>query len=70
MEEVIDNDLTLRPPGTDPATSQGRQNRAKLLRAWVEVSAWMVDFQRVYGKFTLSMVMRHCAIRVNYSWPV
>jgi ubiquitin carboxyl-terminal hydrolase 25/28 len=57
MEETIDNDLTLRPPVTDPSTSQGRQNRAKLLRAWVEISAWIVDFQRIYGRLILSPIL-------------
>jgi hypothetical protein len=39
----------LFPPRTLPTTSEGRQNRAKLLRAWVEISAWLVDYLRRQG---------------------
>ncbi|KII93273.1 hypothetical protein PLICRDRAFT_35462 [Plicaturopsis crispa FD-325 SS-3] len=41
--------LSLYPPATDVTTHQGRQNRARLLRAWVEISAWATDFQKRFG---------------------
>ena len=40
------DDQTLNPPTTDPSTPEGVQNRRKLLRAWVEVNAWLADFKR------------------------
>ncbi|KAF9489022.1 cysteine proteinase [Pleurotus eryngii] len=39
----------LRPPATDVVTPQGEQNRAKLLRAWVEISAWTVVHRRLFA---------------------
>ena len=39
----------LRPPTTETSAPQGKMNRRKLLRAWVEVAAWIVDFKRGHG---------------------
>lgn len=39
----------LFPPITSDGTPQSKQNRAKLLRAWVEISAWLVDYQKRFG---------------------
>ncbi|KAI1791667.1 hypothetical protein LXA43DRAFT_389666 [Ganoderma leucocontextum] len=36
----------LRPPPIDPATAEGRASRAKLLRAWVELSAWLAIYEK------------------------
>ncbi|KAJ7597723.1 hypothetical protein C8J56DRAFT_920783 [Mycena floridula] len=45
QKESVENQFSgLRPPATDLATPQERQNRAKLLRAWVEVSACLVEY--------------------------
>jgi hypothetical protein len=44
----------LRPPTTETNTPQGRMNRRRLLRAWVELEAWIVDFKRTHGGFTHS----------------
>jgi ubiquitin carboxyl-terminal hydrolase 25/28 len=44
----------LRPPATETTTPQGRMNRRRLLRAWVEVGAWIVDFKRDHGGFVCS----------------
>ena len=41
----------LSPPHTNLDTEQGRSNRERLLRAWVEVSAYLVDFQRRFGVY-------------------
>jgi hypothetical protein len=42
---------SLRPPATETSTPQGKINRRKLLRAWVEIGAWIVDFKRGRGGF-------------------
>ncbi|KAJ8454785.1 hypothetical protein ONZ45_g19169 [Pleurotus djamor] len=42
-----DSEPALRPPATDVVSPQGRENRAKLLRAWVELSAWVAIFRRI-----------------------
>ncbi|KAL0951889.1 hypothetical protein HGRIS_008546 [Hohenbuehelia grisea] len=56
----------LRPPSTDPATDEGKQNRARLLRAWVEISAWIVSFRRKHANllkdpkaYNLSVSIEH-----------
>ncbi|KAG6863063.1 hypothetical protein C0993_000358, partial [Termitomyces sp. T159_Od127] len=46
IEEVYENQPALRPPPTDLVSSIGRMNRRRLLRAWVEVNAWLADFRR------------------------
>ncbi|KAG6907945.1 hypothetical protein DXG01_006803 [Tephrocybe rancida] len=46
-EEIFENQPALRPPPTDLASTVGRMNRRRLLRAWVEVSAWVADFKRL-----------------------
>lgn len=49
-EEVHDSDLALKPPVTDTVSPQGKLNRKKLLRAWVEIGAWVVDYRRRHCK--------------------
>lgn len=49
-ETLLDGELALRPPETDIVTSQGKHNRRKLLRAWVEISAWVADYRRIHGR--------------------
>ncbi|KAF8257553.1 hypothetical protein EI94DRAFT_1774415 [Lactarius quietus] len=39
-------DLTLSPPHIDDSTPAGRLARSKLLRAWVELEAWVADYSR------------------------
>jgi ubiquitin carboxyl-terminal hydrolase 25/28 len=39
-------DQTLMSPGTDPADQQGPESRAKLLRAWVELGAWLQEYRK------------------------
>ncbi|KAI0776350.1 cysteine proteinase [Trametes elegans] len=36
----------LQPPPIDPATAEGKESRARLLRAWVEIGAWLAIFQK------------------------
>jgi ubiquitin carboxyl-terminal hydrolase 25 len=50
-EEGSDANLGLRPPTVDVHIPEGRMNRRKLLRAWVEIGAWVVDFKRVHSEF-------------------
>ncbi|TCD66521.1 ubiquitin-specific protease ubp2 [Steccherinum ochraceum] len=37
---------TLQPPDIDPSTPQGKKMRARLLRAWVEISAYAAIFYK------------------------
>ncbi|KAF8641193.1 hypothetical protein AX17_000828 [Amanita inopinata Kibby_2008] len=46
IEETYENDLALKPPVTDTSTAEGKQNRKKLLRVWVEIGAWVSDYRR------------------------
>ncbi len=39
-------ELALQPPPIDPSTAEGKGSRTKLLRGWVELSAWLA----IYGK--------------------
>lgn len=45
----MEHDNTLKPPVTDLTSPQGKQNRRKLLRAWLELSSWLTDFKRIHG---------------------
>ena len=49
------NTVALHPPSVDPSTPQGLRNRAKLLRAWVELSAWAGDYRIAFGMAALSL---------------
>lgn len=49
-EEVMETDTTLRPPLTDNNSAIGKQNRRRLLRAWVEIGSWLIDFKKLNGK--------------------
>lgn len=55
-EEVsAENELTIQPPYTDTSTPEGRINKRKLLRAWVELSSWLADFYRLNGAYIFSL---------------
>ncbi|KAI1782739.1 Pkinase-domain-containing protein [Ganoderma leucocontextum] len=41
----------LRPPPIDPATAEGRASRAKLLRAWIELSAWLAIYEKANSEW-------------------
>lgn len=47
-------ELALHAPVLDSNTPEGPANRAKLLRAWIELSAWYADFTKRYGLFLRS----------------
>lgn len=40
----------LLPPQTSSNTAPAIQKRAKLLRAYVEISVWLSDFERRFGE--------------------
>ncbi|KAH9917622.1 uncharacterized protein B0H18DRAFT_691434 [Fomitopsis serialis] len=48
MSSAVEN-LSLQPPNIDPATPEGKHIRAKLLRAWVEISAWLAIYRKSKG---------------------
>ncbi|GLB43607.1 putative peptidase C19 family protein [Lyophyllum shimeji] len=48
-EESYEDQPALRPPATDVASTVGKMNRRRLLRAWVEVNAWLADYKRVHA---------------------
>ncbi|KAL4250299.1 hypothetical protein ABKN59_003113 [Abortiporus biennis] len=37
---------SLHPPSTEPTTPEGKRVRAKLLRAWVELNAWLSIYRK------------------------
>lgn len=42
--ETFDTEHTLTAPKISVTDPQGKQNRAKLIRAWLEIGAWLKDF--------------------------
>lgn len=44
-------ELALHAPVLESSSSEGPANRGKLLRAWIEISAWLADFTKRYGLF-------------------
>jgi ubiquitin carboxyl-terminal hydrolase 25/28 len=42
---------TITPPDSDPSTPEGQQSGRQLLRFWVEISAWLLDYQRRHGEY-------------------
>ncbi len=49
-------DVALSPPDIDPTSSAGRLARNKLLRAWVELSAWVADYSKRHGRPTICVI--------------
>ena len=41
-----DDGLSLHPPDIDPSTIEGKRTRARLLRAWVEISSWTSTYYK------------------------
>ncbi|KAK7686516.1 hypothetical protein QCA50_010114 [Cerrena zonata] len=63
-----DDVVSLHPPDTEPTTPEGKRNRARLLRAWIEISSWVSIFYKArdkeaYGKYVQQMlpVITECA---------
>ena len=49
-------DVVLSPPHIDNSTPAGRLARSKLLRAWVELEAWVADYSKRFGKLRVCVV--------------
>ncbi|KAJ7040245.1 hypothetical protein C8F04DRAFT_1082915 [Mycena alexandri] len=49
----------LRPPTTDVTVPQGKQNRARLLRAWAEIGSWMTNYERMHSKQPSTTLNQH-----------
>jgi hypothetical protein len=49
-------DASLSPPDIDPNSHASRIARSKLLRGWVELSAWTADFSRRFGRLTIYLL--------------
>lgn len=44
-------------PSTALTTPEGKQNRAKLLRAWVETSAWLADYRKRFRESNSQLIL-------------
>ncbi|KAI0686832.1 cysteine proteinase [Cytidiella melzeri] len=44
------SEQALHPPSVDPTTPEGKRSRAKLLRAWIEISAWLTLYHKTKPK--------------------
>ena len=53
-------DVSLSPPDIDPNSPASRIARSKLLRGWLELSAWTADFSKRYGRLTVFVVSMVC----------
>lgn len=54
-------EMALHPPSIDPATPEGKRTRAKLLRAWVEVSSWLALYNKTRpSEYAPRTVDQHC----------
>lgn len=49
-------ELALHAPVLENSSLEGPANRGKLLRAWIEISAWLADFTKRSGLFLASDV--------------
>ncbi|KAJ3512278.1 hypothetical protein NLJ89_g3608 [Agrocybe chaxingu] len=75
MEETLERDSTLKPPSIDVSSSSGKLNRRKLLRAWVEIGAWLSDYKRVHAshfkeakEFKLYVQLDNAVGHLDASW--
>ncbi|KAJ8084920.1 ubiquitin-specific protease ubp2 [Marasmius tenuissimus] len=48
VKDSSDGEDILRSPQNDVVSAVGRHNRAKLLRAWVEIGAWATHFRKTH----------------------
>ncbi|KAJ6463744.1 hypothetical protein DFH09DRAFT_1226880 [Mycena vulgaris] len=48
-DDTFATESGLRPPMTDINVPQGKQNRAKLLRAWAEIGSWMANYETTHA---------------------
>ena len=52
----------LQPPPIDPATAEGKASRTKLLRAWVELSAWLAIYEKANSELRRARCVRVLAL--------
>ncbi|GAA5867533.1 hypothetical protein JCM1840_002542 [Sporobolomyces johnsonii] len=45
---AVGGGTALSPPSIDDRTDEGRENRARLLRCWLELGLWLEDYQKRY----------------------
>ena len=43
--------IKLSPPRTDLDSEEGKMNRERMLRAWVEIGAYLADFRRRFREW-------------------
>ncbi|KAJ7897243.1 hypothetical protein B0H14DRAFT_2677490 [Mycena olivaceomarginata] len=53
--DTFDTESGVRPPTTDVSLPQGKQNRARLLRAWAEIGSWVANYERIHA----SQLLQH-----------
>ncbi|TFY55421.1 hypothetical protein EVG20_g9326 [Dentipellis fragilis] len=58
-------DAALSPPYTNPDTLVGRRNRAKLLRAWVEISAWIAEYKKRFAPAFKDMALHKLWVKIE-----
>ncbi|KAL6303937.1 cysteine proteinase [Sparassis latifolia] len=46
MHDSPTEEIALSPPEIEPSTPEGKHTRAKLLRAWIEVGAWLAVYNK------------------------
>jgi len=49
----------LIPPNTELSSPEGQEARVKLLRAWVETSAYLADYRRRFGERCRRFLVLH-----------
>jgi hypothetical protein len=57
---IVESDVSLSPPDIGPHSPASRIARNKLLRGWVELSAWTADFSKRHGRLTVYAVSTVC----------
>ena len=59
-------ETSLSPPSIDPNTPEGKNTRAKLLRAWVEISTWLQLYHKALSECN---VISSCAVCIRSFKP-
>lgn len=67
------HDQTLSPPPIDPSDPLGVLNRGKLLRAWVEMGAWLQEYRKAnrehLGFYVLASEFLTCVLMSRCCFP-
>lgn len=59
------NELLLSPPNVQQTDMIGKIMRRKLLRAWVELGAWLENFRKQYLPMLKDVRMRHICVKID-----